>query len=81
MARVTFSTALECLLVAQSRHAQRADECPLLGAKRTFTNRCLPNSIYEYTVARFIFVQRCRRYRTNSSSSHAPGRSKETIAI
>ena len=28
------------LLMAQSRHAQCADECPLLGAKRTFTNRC-----------------------------------------
>ena len=27
----------------------RADECPLLGAKRTLTNRCLPISIYEYT--------------------------------
>ena len=26
-----------------------ADECPLLGAKRTWTNRCLPISIYEYT--------------------------------
>ena len=26
-----------------------ADECPLLGAKRTVTNRCLPISIYEYT--------------------------------
>ena len=31
------------------RHAQCADECPLLGAKRTLTNRCLPISIYEYT--------------------------------
>ena len=36
-------------LMAQSRHAQCADECPLLGAKRKWTNRCLPNSIYEYT--------------------------------
>ena len=35
--------------LAQSRHAQCADECPLLGAKRTWTNRRLPNSIYEYT--------------------------------
>ena len=26
--------------MAQSRHAQCADECPLLGAKRTLTNRC-----------------------------------------
>ena len=34
--------------LAQSRHAQCADECPLLGAKRTVTNRCLPISIYEY---------------------------------
>ena len=25
----------ECLLLAQSRHAQCADECPLLGAKGT----------------------------------------------
>ena len=33
----------------KSRHAQCADECPLLGAKRTLTNRCLPISIYEYT--------------------------------
>ena len=39
----------QCLLLAQSRHAQCADECPLLGAKRTVTNRCLPISIYEYT--------------------------------
>jgi len=36
-------------LLAQSRHAQCADKCPLLGAKRTLTNRCLPVSIYEYT--------------------------------
>jgi hypothetical protein len=36
-------------LLAQSRHAQRADECPLLGTKRTLTNGCLPISIYEYT--------------------------------
>jgi hypothetical protein len=33
------------LLLAQSRHAQCADECPLLGAKRMLTNRCLPISI------------------------------------
>src|ERR1700730_3584897 len=31
--------------MAQSRHAQCADECPLLGAKRTLTNRGLPISI------------------------------------
>jgi hypothetical protein len=30
--------------MAQSRHAQCADECPLLGANRTLTNRCLPIS-------------------------------------
>jgi hypothetical protein len=36
-------------LLAQSRHAQCADECPLLGEKRALTNRCLPISIYEYT--------------------------------
>jgi hypothetical protein len=35
--------------LALSGHANRADECPLLGAKRTLTNRCLPISIYEYT--------------------------------
>ena len=39
----------ECPLLALSRHAQCADECPLLGAKRTWINRRLPNSIYEYT--------------------------------
>ena len=42
-------TCQQCPLLAQSRHAQCADECPLLGAKRTVTNRCLPISIYEYT--------------------------------
>jgi hypothetical protein len=26
-----------------------ADECRLLGASRTVTNRCLPTSIYQYT--------------------------------
>ena len=31
----------ECSLVAQSRHAQCADECPLLGAKRTSLIRFL----------------------------------------
>ena len=36
----------ECRLLAKSGHANRADECPLLGAKRTVTNRCLPISIY-----------------------------------
>ena len=36
------------LLVALSGHATSADECPLLGAKRTLTDRCLPISIYEY---------------------------------
>ena len=36
----------ECPLLAQSGHAQCADECPLLGAKRTVTNRFLPISIY-----------------------------------
>src|SRR5262245_59714148 len=35
----------QCLPLAQSRHAQRADECPLLGAKQTWINRCLPISI------------------------------------
>ena len=38
-----------CPLLAHSGRATRADECPLLGAKRTLTNRCLPISIYEYT--------------------------------
>ena len=32
-------------LLALSGHAQCADECSLLGAKRTLTNRCLPISI------------------------------------
>ena len=41
--------SLQCPLMAQSRHAQCADKCPLLGAKRTLTNRCLPISIYEFT--------------------------------
>jgi hypothetical protein len=36
-------------LLAQSRHAQCAGKGPLLRAKRTVTNRCLPISIYEYT--------------------------------
>src|SRR6185369_6211145 len=31
--------------MALSRHAQRADERPLLGAKRKLTNGCLPISI------------------------------------
>jgi hypothetical protein len=39
---------LQCPVLAQSRHAHCADECPLLRAKRTMTNRCLPISIYEY---------------------------------
>jgi len=38
-----------CPLMAQNRHAQCADECPLSEAKRTSTSRCLPISIYEYT--------------------------------
>jgi hypothetical protein len=37
------------VLEAQTRHAQCANERPLLAAKRTLTNRCLPISIYEYT--------------------------------
>jgi len=36
-----------CPLLAQSSHAQCADACPLLGAKRTLTNRCSPILIYE----------------------------------
>ena len=32
-----------CRLLALSGHAQCADECPLLRAKRTLTNRCLPS--------------------------------------
>ena len=39
----------ECLLMALSGRATRADECLLLGEKRTLTNRRLPISIYEYT--------------------------------
>ena len=38
-----------CLLMALFGHPTRTDECPLLGAKRTVTNRFLPVSIYEYT--------------------------------
>ena len=38
-------------LLAHSGRATRADECLLLGAKRTVTNRCLPISIYEYAHA------------------------------
>ena len=37
-----------CPLMAQSRHARCAGECPLLGTKRTVT-RCLPISICDYT--------------------------------
>src|SRR5262249_21281413 len=44
-------TQASCPLLAQSRHAQCADKCPLLGAKRTLTNRCLPISIYEFTAS------------------------------
>ena len=40
-------TPSECPLLAQSRHAQCADECLLLGAKRTLTNRCLPISTHK----------------------------------
>ena len=46
-------------LMAQSRHAQCADECPLLGARRTLTNRCLPISIYEYTACSSRRAGRC----------------------
>ena len=38
--------------VAKRQTCQCADECPLSGAKRTLTNRCLPISIYEYTAER-----------------------------
>ena len=34
---------------ALSGHPVRQSECPLSGAKRTLTSRCLPISIYEYT--------------------------------
>jgi hypothetical protein len=39
--------------MALNGRATRGDECPLLGAKRTLTNRCLPISIYEYTAFHF----------------------------
>ena len=39
----------ECPFLALSGRATRANECLLLGAKRTWINRCLPNSIYDYT--------------------------------
>jgi hypothetical protein len=35
--------AAECPLMAQSRHAQCADECPPLGANRTFDQPLLTN--------------------------------------
>ena len=35
--------------VAHRGRGTCADECPLLGVKRTLTNRCLTISIYEYT--------------------------------
>ena len=41
------------LLMERNGRATRADECLLLGAKRTWTNRYLPNSIYEYTALDF----------------------------
>jgi hypothetical protein len=37
------------LLMAQSGHSSVAARCPLLGVKRTLTNRCSAISIYEYT--------------------------------
>jgi hypothetical protein len=39
-AGVPYLKASQCRLMAQSRHAPCADECPLLGARRTLTNRC-----------------------------------------
>jgi hypothetical protein len=36
-------TVAPCPFVAQSGHAQCADECPLLGAKRTLIDRWLTN--------------------------------------
>jgi hypothetical protein len=44
--------AAECLLLALSRHAQCADECPLLGAKRT-----LPRA--PYRVSRALSGRKC----------------------
>ena len=44
--------------MAQSRHAQCADECPLLGARRTLTQRCLPISIYGVAEFVSLFVAR-----------------------
>ena len=38
-----------CLLLALFGHPTCTEECPLSGARRTVTNRCLPISIYEYT--------------------------------
>ena len=46
--------------MARSGRATRADECPLLGAKRTLTNRCLPISIYEYTPTWRVPTVLCR---------------------
>src|SRR4029077_18853814 len=45
----------------------RADECPLLGAKKTVTNRCLPISIYGYRASRSRYgVEISRRHRSLS---------------
>ena len=49
LARVPAPCFCKCPLMAQSRHTQYPHECPLLGVKRTLTNRCLQISIYEYT--------------------------------
>ena len=38
-----FGLGAQCPLLAQSRHAQCADECPLLGAKRTCDQPLLTN--------------------------------------
>src|SRR5262245_66255368 len=47
---------------------QCADECPLLGAKRTLTNRRLPISIYEYTALGKIEKNPQRLKLANASS-------------
>ena len=41
--RVKIGSASNGLLLAQSRHAQCADECPLLGAKRDMDQPLLTN--------------------------------------
>jgi hypothetical protein len=44
-----------------SRRAIRADECPLLGTKRTLTSRCLPISIMSTPLSKLVIAQKTLR--------------------